>query len=289
MEYDFPLFRPPSEANSLILQATYGCSWNKCAFCEMYTSKKFFIRKTEDMIRDIESLSMYRDQVKKVFLADANAMVLKYSDMCDILLSLKKHFPKLRRISSYALPSDILRKTDSELRSLNTLGLDLLYIGIESGSDKVLKKMNKCEDYQSTSRALIKARKNGIRLSVMILNGLGGKKLMEEHARMSARILNEIQPEYLSTLVLSFPISYRHFIRRLNSDFEMLNKEGLLEELALFLNDLELDTTVYRSDHASNYLELKGVLNKDKARLLDAIGFALRHPEVLRDEAYRAL
>ena len=289
MEYDYPLFRPPSEANSLIIQVTSGCSWNKCAFCEMYTSKKFKIRNQDEILHQIQALSPYKDQIKKVFLADGNAMVLSAERLLKIIETLKEQFPRIRRISSYALTADILRKNDNEIKELSDAGLDLLYVGIESGSDKVLEKVNKSESFDSTMEGLIKARHYGIKLSVMILNGLGGKELYEEHALKSAELVSKIQPEYLSTLVLSFPYGLEHFKKRLGSEFSVLNKRELLKELEIFIKNLNLEKSIYRSDHASNYLILKGILNADKEKLLERISFALDHPEILREEHYRGL
>lgn len=211
IQYDEPLFRPPSEAYSLILQVTLGCSWNRCAFCEMYTSKKFKVRKEEAIFNEIEAFAGYSGNIRKIFLADGNAFVLSFNRLSRILEKLNCTFPNLNRISAYALPKDILSKTDKELKEIADLGLKLLYVGIESGDDELLKVINKGETYQSTVEALKRARKAGIKLSVMILNGLGGKHYSTQHAINSAKAINEIQPEYLSTLVLSHPYGIDHF------------------------------------------------------------------------------
>lgn len=289
--YDEPLFRPPSEAGSLIFQVTLGCSWNRCAFCEMYTSKSFRTKKEEDVFTEINAMQVYGTDIRKVFLADGNAFVLSFKRLSRILDRLNETFPKLRRISAYALPKDILSKTDEELRLLADKGLKLLYVGIETGDDELLQLIDKGETHESTSQALIRARRAGIKLSVMILNGLGGRKYSEQHAINSARIVNEIQPEYLSTLVLSFPYGVAHFKKRFGGDFEELTKMELILEMGNFLSGLELESTVFRSDHASNYLVLKGILNHDKDKLLKRIAKVLEDPDhsKLRPEWLRGL
>jgi len=289
--YDEPLFRPPSEANSLIFQVTLGCSWNQCAFCEMYTSKKFSIKKEADILKEIEAFSEYSSSIRKIFLADGNAFVLSFEKLSRILDKLNESFQKLTRISAYALPKDILSKTDKELQTLAEKGLKLLYVGIETGDDELLERIHKGETFKSTSDALIKARKAGIKLSVMVLNGLGGKKYTEQHAINSAKMVNAIQPEYLSTLVLSFPYGVDHFKNRFDGNFEELSKAELILEMGNFLNHLQLGNTIFRSDHASNYLVLKGILNRDKQELLKRISQVLQDPAHanLRPEWMRGL
>ena len=291
LSYDEPLFRPPSEAHSFIFQVTLGCSWNQCAFCEMYTSKKFSVKKEVDIFSEIDEFKDYKSAIRKVFLADGNAFVLSFERLSRILDKLNESFPRLTRISAYALPKDILSKTDEELKSLVQKGLKLLYVGIETGDDELLECIHKGESFESTSKALQKARKAGIKLSVMILNGLGGKKYTKQHAINSAKVVNTIQPEYLSTLVLSFPYGVDHFKKRFNGDFEELNQAELIEEMGNFISHLQLENTIFRSDHASNYLILKGILNRDKEELLKRISQVLHDPSHanLRPEWLRGL
>ena len=291
LQYSQPLFRPPSEAGSVILQVTDGCSWNKCGFCEMYSSKKFKIKNIDIINSEIDLLAPYAEQVRKVFLADGNAMVLSYSKLMRILDKLNYTFPKLNRVSAYALPSDIKSKTDKELETLSNAGLKLLYTGIETGDDDLLRIINKGETMQSSIDSLVRARKAGIKLSVMILNGLGGRRFSNQHAINSAFVVNKIQPEYLSTLVLSFPFGIEHFKKRLNSEFIQMSTLELIEEMGNFISRLELDSTIFRSDHASNYLVLKGVLNRDKQKLLTRISNVLNNKESngLRPEWLRRL
>lgn len=291
IDYNEPLFRPPSEAYSLIFQLTLGCSWNQCAFCEMYSSKKFRARKEEDVFREIDTIKSSQLNTRKVFLADGNAFVLSYERLNRIMIKLNESFPKLNRVSAYALPKDILSKSDDELKTLAENGLKLLYVGIESGDDELLKIIHKNEDYNSTVMALVKARKAGIKLSVMILNGLGGKQYSKQHALNSARLINEIQPEYLSTLVLSYPYGLEHFKKKFNANFDDLSKIGLIQEMGLFISKLNLESTIFRSDHASNYLVLKGILNRDKKELMERINTVIAKPENagLREEWMRGL
>ncbi len=291
INYDEPLFRPPSEAYSLIFQLTLGCSWNKCAFCEMYTSKKFKVRKEDEVFTEIDAVKDIYADTRKIFLADGNAFVLSFDRLKRILLKLNESFPRLNRISAYALPQDILAKSEQELNELRDLGLKLLYVGIESGDDELLKIINKSETSQSTKQGLVKARETGIKLSVMILNGLGGEQYSEQHALNSAKLINEIHPEYLSTLVLSFPYGEAHFKKRFGEGFKMLNTLRLIEEMERFIGNLELENSVFRSDHASNYLVLKGNLNRDKEELLARIRQVLENPDQagLRPEFLRGL
>ncbi len=291
LSYDEPLFRPPSEAYSLIFQVTLGCSWNRCAFCEMYTSKKFSVKKETDVFKEIEAFREYSSDIRKVFLADGNAFVLSFERLSRILDKLHESFPKLNRVSAYALPKDILSKSDKELKTLSDKGLKLLYVGIESGDDELLQRIHKGETFESSSEALIKARKAGIKLSVMILNGLGGKKYSEQHAINSAKVVNATQPEYLSTLVLSFPYGMDHFKKRFEGEFKELSKTELILEMGNFINHLQLESTIFRSDHASNYLILKGILNRDKGELLRRISQVLQDPSHanLRPEWMRGL
>lgn len=289
--YEEPMFRPPSEAYSLILQPTIGCSWNRCAFCEMYTSKKFRIRELGEVQDEIKTIGEMQADIRKVFLADGNAMVLPVDYLMELLNALKKTFPKLNRVSAYALPGDLLSKTDEELLMIREAGLKLIYVGIESGDDEVLKMINKGETAATSVEGLLKAKKAGIRSSVMILSGLGGKTYSRQHAENSAVVVNAIQPEFLSTLVLSYPHGMEHYKKRFKGDFEPCDIPDLLGELKIFIGATELDQTVFRSDHASNYLILKGNLGREKERMLQEIDAALENPGMagLRPEWMRGL
>jgi len=292
IQYDEPLFRPPSEGKSLIIQITLGCSWNECSFCEMYTSKRFKARKEEEVFKDIEAFSPYRDQISKVFLADGDPLVLSTKRFLRILEKLKQTFPKLRRISTYASPSNLDKKSPAELKDLFDAGLTLLYVGIESGDDAVLEYIKKGETFKTIIDGLNKSKVVGMESSVMIINGVGGKHFTKQHAVNSAMVLNETQPKYASTLVLTAHKGFEHFKTRLSAkipvEFEMLNQFELFTEMKLFMETLELDETIFRSDHASNILVLKGVLGKSKQQFLEQIDFAINHPSLanLRPKLY---
>ncbi|MBR9870905.1 MAG: radical SAM protein [Gammaproteobacteria bacterium] len=293
IEYIEPVFRPPSEAKSLILPVTNGCSWNQCTFCEMYTQpqKKFRARKPADVRADIEKAAKAFGSVPRVFLADGDAMVLPTRRLLEILHELKEAFPGLQRVSSYCLPRNLAKKSVEDLIALREAGLGILYVGMESGDDEVLRRINKGETWESTRSALEKIKQAGLTSSVMVLNGLGGKTLSRQHAINTATLCNETQPDFLSTLVVSFPQGEERFREGFGDDFEPLDQRGLFEEIQVFLEHLELENTTFRSDHASNYLVLKGTLGQDKQRLLDQVNLAITKPGAvpLRPESMRGL
>jgi len=278
--YHEPLFRPPSEARSLIVQITLGCSWNKCSFCEMYTSKQFTARKEEDVFKDIDSLKSHASLVRRVFLADGDPLVLSTQRLLRILTKLKDTFPNLSRVSTYASPSNLARKSSAELRELYEAGLTLLYVGIESGDSEVLEAIQKGETFETTVEGLNKSKAVGMNSSVMIINGVGGRVLTKQHAINSAKVLNLTQPKYASTLVLTAHKGLEHYKNRYIGDFQELNQVELFSELQLFMEHLDLKETIFRSDHASNNLVLKGVLGKDKQKFLNQIQLALKHPNL---------
>lgn len=279
IQYHEPLFRPPSEGRSLIIQITLGCSWNKCAFCEMYTSKHFKARKEEEVFTDIEAFLPYASQITKVFLADGDPLVLSTPRLLRILEKLNQTFHNLRRISTYASPSNLSRKSMEDLILLRENGLSLLYVGIESGDSEVLEAIQKGETYQTTIEGLNKSKEAGMEASVMIINGVGGLHLTQQHAINSAKVLNATQPKFASTLVLTAHKGLEHYQNRYVGEFIELTNTQLFQEMKLFMEHLELDHTIFRSDHASNRLVLKGTLGKDKNRFLQQIEEAIANPE----------
>ena len=291
VSYIEPVFRPPSEAHSLILPVTNGCSWNKCTFCEMYTApqKKFRARDEAEVLDEIRRVGE-RYIVNRIFLADGDAMVLPTHRLLRILEAIAEHIPSVERVTSYCLPRNLKRKSVEELKELREAGLAMLYVGAESGDDEVLERVNKAETAASTADALIKAGEAGLKRSVMILNGLGGLSLSKQHALNSARLLNQTQPEFVSTLVVSFPQGMERFRERY-PDFVELNQQQLFSELRQFVAELALDNSTFRSDHASNALVLKGELGQDKDRLLAQIDHAISRPDQagLRPEWMRGL
>jgi radical SAM superfamily enzyme YgiQ (UPF0313 family) len=281
IHYINPVFRPPSEAESLILPVTNGCSWNKCTYCEMYTApqKKFALRDEDEVLTALRGCgAQFADQMQRVFLGDGDALALSTRRLMTILAAIKSYLPRVRRISSYCLPRNLRNKTVQELQELREAGLSLAYVGAESGDDEVLQRVNKGESFESTRDALDKLGAAGISRSVMLLNGLGGAVLSSQHAANSARLINQTQPEFLATLVVSFPQGEARF----RQDFPAwgpLDQQALFAEMLQFLQALELKRTVFRSDHASNWLVLKGTLGADKERLLAQVTAAMHHPE----------
>lgn len=293
IRYINPVFRPPSEAQSLILPLTNGCSWNKCTYCEMYTApqKKFSARDEDETLAAIQRCAeLFGDQVQRVFLGDGDAMVLSTRRLMTVLNAIQIHLPKVRRVSTYCLPRNVRNKTVQELHEMRQAGLTIAYVGAESGDDEVLTRVNKGETFASTRDALDKLAAAGITRSVMLLNGLGGRVLSMQHAQNSARLVNATQPEYLATLVVSFPVGEERF-RQNFPQWEPLSQLELFAEMEQFLDATELTRTVFRSDHASNWLVLKGVLGAEKERLLQQIRQAIVQPAAagLRHEWERGL
>ena len=281
IRYVEPVFRPPSEAESLILPVTDGCSWNRCTFCEMYTApqKAFRARDEAEVVDSIRRTGeRYGAQVRRVFLADGDALVLPTRRLLVYLEAIRTHLPAVHRVSSYCLARNLTKKSVAELKSLAEAGLRLAYLGAESGDDEVLARVSKGETFESTRTALDKLGEAGITRSVMILNGLGGEALSAQHADNSARLINATRPEYLSTLVVTLHDAGRRFLQAW-PDWQALSQQGLFREMERFLGALELQRTVFRSDHASNWLVLKGTLGADKARLLAQVRAAIAQPE----------
>jgi radical SAM superfamily enzyme YgiQ (UPF0313 family) len=281
IRYVEPVYRPPSEAQSLILPVTDGCSWNKCTFCEMYTApqKRFRPRDEEEVLENIRRCGeQLGGGVERIFLADGDALTLSTRRLMTILEAIRRDLPNVRRVSSYCLPRNLRKKSAAELRELAELGLSLVYVGAESGDDEVLARVNKGETFATTRESLDKLQEAGIKRSVMILNGLGGQALSRQHAINSAALMNAVQPEYLATLVVSFPQGEAR-LRENFPDFEPLSVLGLMQEMELLLSELELKRTIFRSDHASNWLILKGTLGADKPRLLQELRAAIAAPE----------
>jgi radical SAM superfamily enzyme YgiQ (UPF0313 family) len=291
--YIEPVFRPPSEAHSLILQVTNGCSWNRCTFCEMYTQpqKRFRLKPQDEIELELSAIAQAGAAPRRIFLADGDAMTLSFRRLKLILEAIRRELPGVQRVASYCLPRNLRNKSAEELAELRALGLELYYVGCESGDDHVLTCVNKGEDFDSSLEALRKIKAAGARSSVMILNGMGGQRYSEQHAVNSARLMNEAQPEYLSTLVVSFPLGEERYRAGFEGAFEPLDQAGLFEEMRTLLQNLELENTIFRSDHASNYLVLKGTLNRDKPRLLQTVQAALERPGAvpLRPEWARGL
>ena len=292
IHYIEPVFRPPSEARSLILPVTNGCSWNQCTFCEMYTApqKKFRPRTQDEIENDLRNVAARGVTVRRIFMADGDAMALSTRRLMAVLHAIRAHLPDVQRVSAYCLPRNVRNKSVEELKELHDAGLRMVYVGCESGDDEVLRRVNKGESYDSSRTALNRLGAAQITRSVMILNGLGGTELSTQHALNSAQLMNDTQPEFLSTLVVSFPMGMARFKANF-PNYQLPDTIGLMQELGLMIAQLNLNDTVFRSDHASNYLVLKGTLGRDKETFLQQIHAAVTQPEHanLRAEWMRGL
>ena len=289
MYYDMPLYRPPSEAYSLIFQVTLGCSHNRCAFCIMYRKKKFRIRPWEELKADILEAALSYRGINRIFLADGDALVIDTDYMLQILNFLYEKFPALERVSAYANPANLLEKSKEDLQRIRKAGLQMLYFGIETGDDELLVKIKKGATAQELIVSAKKAIDAGFVLSATVILGLGGKKGSERHAIETARVCSAINPHYLSALTLMIEDDNQYFYRCLGKDWEMMDKLEILNELRTMIEHFHLDKCIFRSNHASNYLAIKATLNHDKERLLKEIDNALKNPAQLRPEFLRAL
>ncbi|NOT28813.1 MAG: radical SAM protein [Planctomycetes bacterium] len=278
MRYEGTLYRPPSEARSLILQATIGCSYNECTFCGMYRDKRFRVRPLAELEAEIEwAREQFGPEVRKVFLAAGDALVAKASFLAALLERLRAAFPNLRRVSCYASPQSLQVRSVEEMRALGALGLSLYYLGIESGHDEVLTRLAKGVDAAEMVRVAGKAHAGGVALSTMILLGAGGPALSLAHARASARVVNAIQPRFLSTLIMTPVPDTPLFEEERRGEYERVGDLLATRELRELVAGLELTGTIFRSNHASNALPLEGTLPRDKPRLLATLDDALAH------------
>lgn len=287
MRYYGSVYRPPSEAYSLIVQVTYGCSHNTCAFCGMYKEKRFALRPLAEVLEDFHLARQYYRNVGRIFLADGDALIRKVSDLVTILDTIRELFPECERVSSYASPSSLQIRTDEELQLLRDKGLTLLYMGLESGCDDVLKLMRKGHTSAEIVECGQKVKRNGIGLSVTAITGLGGPELMEAHAVDTARALNAMNPEYIGilTLVVEDGTPLQDWVRE--GKFHLLTPAQVLQEAKLMVESFDSPGSVFRMNHASNYLSLKGTLNEDKEAMLAQIRRAEQHMETLRPEGWR--
>ena len=282
IQYEGKLFRPPSEANSLILQATIGCSYNRCTFCAMYRDKRFRVRPIEELQQEIDWAVENLGRVDKVFLADGDALVAKHSFLADLLDRLSAAFSDLRRVSCYASPQSIQVRSVEEMRDLKERGLTLYYLGIESGHDGVLERLDKGVDAAEMIAVGQKAHEAGVKLSTMVLLGAGVREDSRAHAEESARVVNAIQPRFVSTLVMTPVEDTPLWDEDQRGEVDHLDPVELACELREFLAGLELDGSIFRSNHASNYLALAGTLPKDKERLVAGLDEVLADPDRAR-------
>jgi radical SAM superfamily enzyme YgiQ (UPF0313 family) len=290
VRYDEPLFRPPSEADSFILQATLGCSWNACTYCAMYRGKRYQVRPLEQVLADIaEAGARFPEEVRHVFVADGDPLGMALDHWEPVLLALAAAFPRLRRVSTYATARNLLEKSPQELKRLRELGLSLLYIGPESGDDLTLRRIAKGADAADHVEAARKAREAGLEQSLIFLLGAGGRERSEAHARASGRLASAMDPKFLSTLTLTIvpgtPLSKLEAQER----FELPTVPELLQELRWFVEEAHLSAGIFRSNHASNYLPIGGRLPRDREAILAATDAALAGRVPLRPEWARGL
>lgn len=284
--YDTPVFRPPSEAQSFILRVTRGCAHNKCTYCNMYRGVPFQILKDEEISRQIAlAVHFGKNSVRRVFLADGDALVLPTAKLLKILQALREQFPKLQRVASYAAPKDILRKSEEELRQLREAGLQLLYYGMETGDNATLKAVKKGVTAEEAIEAGRRVTASGMKLSLMVILGLAGVEGSARHALATAKAINIIKPTHLSALCLMLYRGSELKEQFEEGNFNPLSPAGLMQELHLMLNNIELPREHYclfRSNHVSNYVQLAGTLPKDKERLLQQVETSVRHLSKLK-------
>lgn len=299
--YCYPVFRPPSEGNSLLIQLTEGCTYH-CDFCVSNLRKDFKVRNLDDVKKDLDIANRkYSTHVRKIFFLDGNAMVTPTEKLIEIIKYAMSKFPNAQRVGVYAHAKDILKKSDNQLRDLSDAGLKIAYVGFESGDDNLLKQIQKNatkEDFINAARKLMKAN---ITLSATFINGLGGADnhdLSNNHAIESADLVNKICPSddrlwYISFLSLMIPQGTILYEKKMNGEFIEMNATDILKELKTFIEKIEFSNKeancIFRSNHASNYLPIKGTLEKDKEEILELLNYGINHKDILRSESYRGL
>lgn len=301
MQYVMPLFRPPSEANSFILQATLGCSWNNCTYCHMYRSKQFSIRPLDELLDELQTAArQYGHRIEKIFVADGDALIMPVSHWVPLLREMRKLFPKLRQVSCYAMASNVNEKSPLELETLRAEGLNLLYMGPESGDEVTLRQLAKQPRPKGASReedylfdahveAAAKTRAAGMKLSAIFLLGAGGIERTVEHAQGSAKLATAMNPHFLAALTLTVVPDTPLAKTAENLGWELPDVYGLLEELKVLVGQAKPTRALFRTNHASNYLPLGGTLPRDGAKMVELIDLALAGAIPLRDEDLRGL
>jgi len=291
MRLEQPVFRPPSEAFSLILQLTIGCRHNACSFCGMYKGKKFRSKTWEEIKNDIDECAAQMGSVRRVFLADGDALTAATPLILKTAHYLYKKFTSLKRVSMYAGPKDILQKSTDELHEIRANGIELLYMGVESGSDKILQAVGKGVTADEMIKAGQKALQAGFKLSVTIINGLGGTAMWREHAIETGKVLSKIDPTYLGALTLMVVPNTPLHHQVQQGKFQVPNSTEILREMKLLLENINISNCIFRTNHASNYLPLRGTLNKDRESLIAILEKAITSPAAipLRPDHIRGL
>ncbi|PWJ49597.1 radical SAM protein [Faecalicatena contorta] len=288
IQYEGRVFRPPSEAYSLIVQVTIGCSHNKCTFCDMYKEKKFRVRKLEEVKADFDAARAQYHKVQRIFLADGDALMCRATHMAEILRYIKQVFPECERVTAYGSPSSILCKTQEELNELSALGLSMIYLGLESGSDEVLRRVNKGETADEIVRAGLMVKEAGMKLSVTCIAGLGSLELSETHAIQTAEALSRMKPEYIGLLTLLFELETPLMRDWKEGRFYLMNPVEIAHETLILLEHIDAEGSVFRANHASNYVNLAGTLNRDRETMIGRLHQALEGKINFKSEEFRA-
>lgn len=289
MRYEGAVFRPPSEAYSLIIQATVGCAHNKCTFCGMYKNEKFRIRELDEIVEDLMLARQYYKKAERIFLADGDALCIPFAKLKDILINIKRIFPECQRVGIYAAPKDILRKSMEELIELRDLGLGIIYMGLETGSDEILAAINKGITSEEAILAGRKVMDSGIKLSITVISGLGGRAKWEEHAIKTGEVLSAIDPDYVGLLTLML-VDGTEMKRQVDTgEMEILTPEEVMRETKLMLEHTNVSNCIFRSNHASNYVSLRGTLPQDKMALINGIDRVLAGGYHYKPEFMRGL
>ena len=289
LNYDAPLYRPPSEANSLIFQVTLGCSFNQCSFCDMYRSKEYSERTWDEVKGEIDMMAKIMPDTQRVFLADGDAINLSTEYMVKILKYIREKFSSIERISCYAMPMNLLKKTPEDLQELYDAGLNMLYLGIESGSDIVLRKVTKGATSKTIIKACNKAKDVGFKLSCMVILGLGGKKYSKENAIETGKVISASKPDFVGALTLYLENGIKdEFITKWGGEFVKIDDNESLEELELLVSNINTENQiVFRANHGSNAYNIAGTFPQDKDDMLKKIGWLNKHPENVRPEGLR--
>jgi len=290
LNYAEPVYRPPSEAKSLIFQTTIGCSFNECSFCDMYRNKEYSEKSWDEVKAEIDLMAKQLPDTTRIFLADGDALNLSTDYMVKIVEYLYNNFQKLERVSCYAMPMNLLKKTPEELKKMNEAGLNMLYLGIESGSDIILKKITKGATSETIIRACRKAIENGFTLSCIIILGLGGKTYSQEHIKETARVVNASSPHYLGTLTLILETGVKEeFLTKFGEKFHPINDDEALVELQNLVEQIDVkEKMIFRANHGSNAYNIGGTFPDEKNVILEKISWLKEHPENVRPEGFRA-
>ncbi len=289
LNYDYPLYRPPSEAKSLIFQVTLGCSFNQCSFCDMYRSKEYSERPWEEVKNEIDVMANKLPDTPRIFLADGDALNIQTDNMIKIIKYIYEKFPNLERISCYATPMNLLKKTPEELKKMYEAGLKMMYIGIESGSDIILKKVTKGATSKTIIKACRKAIDAGFTISCMVILGLGGKTYTKEHIRGTAEVLSVVSPQYSAALTLIMEPGVKdEFMAKFGEPFVPVSDSEALDELEDLVSHIKTkNEIIFRANHGSNAYTIKGTFPQDKQAMLEKISWMKQHPETVRPQGLR--